>query len=152
MLLVAISWIAIWRINKHFRLFWNSNTITVSCYKPLSCDRVKIGWADERMMHNISSKTSPTKSISNYLLIFDKKVVGPIGNEYGPNDFFITYGDSLCCEVHHLKLNRHNQHDYKFEFYYIGGRVLVKGSIEGEYEMKFDEVLNPIGHNNKALE
>ena len=53
----------------------------------------------------------------NPTLIYKEGVYHNIPNEYGENDWIITYKGQLQCLFRHFKTNKKYTHEYKFTFY-----------------------------------
>jgi hypothetical protein len=49
--------------------------------------------------------------------IFEKGLKSIVPNEYGENDWLISYKDSLFVEFRHFKTNRNSNHKYNCRFY-----------------------------------
>lgn len=58
-----------------------------------------------------------------------------VPNEYGENDWTITYKDSLAGHFRHIKTNRNDTHKYSFKIYQRDTSVLVDISIKGISEL-----------------
>ncbi|HEY1054634.1 MAG TPA: hypothetical protein VGE24_05845, partial [Emticicia sp.] len=46
-----------------------------------------------------------------------------IPQEYGENEWLITYSDSLCTRFRHIKYNRNDKHSYHFRFFKTEGDI-----------------------------
>ena len=76
-----------------------------------------------------------------YTVIYDGGPKNKIINEYGENDFLLTYDNRYYYSFRHFKLNRRHQHDYHFDLYQIGNEIFVTVNVFGENPMEFDRQL-----------
>ena len=70
-------------------------------------------------------------------------------NEYGENDFLITYDDIYYFSFRQFKTSTRNQHDYGFYFYKNNDTVHIKADIVGQRAMKFVRPMNLISNASK---
>lgn len=77
-------------------------------------------------------------------VVYDGGNRDKIFNEYGENDFLITYAGDYQLSFRHFKFYRRNQHDYNFHFYQKGSDIHVQVEISGQDSMKFDKPLTCI--------
>ena len=70
-------------------------------------------------------------------------------NEYGENDFLITYDDIYYFSFRQFKTSTRNQHDYSFYFYENNDTVYIKADIVGISNMKFVRPMNLISNASK---
>ena len=149
--LLILSFVGLQKLNKDFLLLWNANSLHVKTEKPLDKGKVTIryGWS------SINRKTD--EELFSYffdkersLLLFDNgSSQNEIPNEYGENDYLITYDNEYYLSFRHWKLNRRHQHDYYFKFYMKQDSIFVKVNIEGEDQMEFERQLLKISEADK---
>lgn len=146
-LLVSIYILISW--NKTFLLLWNANAIAVTTKSPLQTKKVKIKFGCPAT--SINRKTDKELFTNSYFTttFFNGKKAENLPNEYGENDFLITYADSLYFAFRHYKLNRRDQHDYEFDFSLQKDTVFVKTNIKGTFKMKFKAKMHPIKDADK---
>ena len=148
--LLVLGFVGLLKLNKDFLMLWNVNNLYVKTEKPLEKGKVKIkfGWSsinrrtDEELFSDFDRAGS--------LLLFDNgSSQNEIPNEYGENDYLITYDNEYYLSFRHWKLNRRYQHNYYFEFYTKQDSIFVKVNIKGKDRMKFERQLLKISEANK---
>ena len=136
--ILIIGILAFIKLNAEYLLFWNSNNVSVESESPLSNEKVKIEFG---VSVNTINRPNDAKLFSNrkkYSVIFDGKNKNGIFNEYGENDFLITYGDEYYYSFRQFKINRRNQHNYNFKFKKQENDILIKVNITGNDGMAFE--------------
>ena len=118
LLLVVYS---LWILNKNFLMWWDVTTLNVHTDKKLSSSKVKI----ELLL------------LGNRTVLYDGEVKNSIPQEYGENDFILTYDKKYFLKFRHFKFNRRHQHSYDFYFYKKGEKIFVDVDIEGADDMEF---------------
>ena len=73
------------------------------------------------------------------VLAFDGEVKNEIPNEYGENDFLITYDNKYYLTFRHFKTNWKHQHDYNFRFYSKDNKIFLQADIKGIDDETFDK-------------
>ena len=63
--------------------------------------------------------------------VFDGKNQQKIANEYGENDWHISWKDSLFVNFRHFKTNRNDKNEYEFNFYKKNNLICVDVTIKG---------------------
>lgn len=85
--------------------------------------------------------------------IYSDGVYHSIPNEYGENDWTITYRDSLSCKFRHFKTNRRNKHKYRFRLYEkkhdLFCEIDIKGQNKQSMIIKFEKTDFKIIHQNR---
>ena len=93
--LLILGFVGLLKVNKDFLLLWNVNSLHVKTEKPLDKGKVtiKFGWSsinrktDEELFSDFDRAGS--------LLLFDNgSPQNEMPNEYGENDFLITYDNT----------------------------------------------------------
>lgn len=87
--------------------------------------------------------------MDKYLTVFDGSDQNKIFNEYGENDFLVTYDDKYYLTFRHFKTRNRAQHEYQFNFTKKGNKVLLNVDIEGRDNMKFSHEMIPIAKAKK---
>lgn len=128
-------------IFNHHLLLWNLNAIRVSADKPLTQDKVKIEYGMSANSYNRSDLGSVPNRDKYSVLVFDGEVKNEIPNEYGENDFLITYDEKYYLTFRHFKTNWKHQHDYNFHFYFKNDKLFVRANIKGVDDEIFDRPL-----------
>lgn len=137
-LILFLSGVGLQKANKNFLLLWNSNSLSVSAGSPLLADKVKV-------LHGISAASIDRpndselfKKTEAYSVLFDGTQKNTMINEYGENDFLLTYNDQYYLSFRQFKFNRRHQHDYNFYFFQKHDRPFVRVSIAGKDAMEFE--------------
>ncbi len=134
---IVVGLIGLFKLNKDFLLIWNANTITVTVDSPLSNDKVKIEFG---LSVNTISRKNDLALFDNrdkYTIIYEGAPKDAIFNEYGENDFLLTYNDQYYFSFRQFKFNRRHQHDYNFYFYKQDNNVYVEVNINGQDDIEF---------------
>ncbi len=132
------SGLGLWKLNKDFLLLWNSNSINVTAESPLNTDKVKIEFGI-----SVNTISRPTDSDlfehrGKYTVLYDGKVKDKMINDYGENDFLITYDNKYYFSFRQFKFNRRHQHNYYFHFYQKDDKIFIRLNIKGQDAMKFE--------------
>jgi hypothetical protein len=140
-LILLLAGIGIWRLNKGFLLFWNHNSIYVTADTPITPAKVKIEFG--LSVNSISRNTDADlfKNREKYLVLFDGAQKNEMPNEYGENDFLITYDNKYYLSFRQFKFNRRHQHDYNFHFRKKDNQLVVRVDINGKYPMTFERTM-----------
>ena len=136
--ILIIGILAVLKLNSEFALFWDSNNISVKSESPLTNEKVKIEFG---ISVNTISRINDTELFSDrnkYSVIFDGKKKNGIFNEYGENDFLITYDNEFYYSFRQFKFNRRNQHNYNFKLIKQDNDILLKVNISGKNGMTFE--------------
>ncbi len=149
MLLLLLGGIGLWELNKDFLLLWNSNSINVTTDKPLTTDKVKIEFGISVNTINRSTDLDLFKNRAKYFVLYDGKTKESMINDYGENDFLITYDNKYYMSFRQFKFNRRHQHYYNFHFFQKNDKLFVRADIQGEDDMKFEQQLLDISLADK---
>lgn len=150
-LFLLIGGYGFYQINKNIYPFYNYNKVYVSVKNPLIEKNVKIEFG---ISVNTISRTNDLDLFTNrdkYTVLYDGKNQKSIHNEYGENDFLITYDDKYYLSFRQYKLNRRHQHDYYFDFFQKNKKVFVSVNIKGEDKMIFEREMIKISDANKFV-
>lgn len=145
--LTILSLMGLWGlffINKHYFIIWNANKVTVIAQPPLDSKKVKIEFGISVNTINRANDLDLFKNRSKYIVIYNGQNLTEIDNEYGENDFLITYDDLYYLAFRHFKLHNRSQHDYLFKFSKKNGVVAVEVIIKGRDQMTFKMNMIPI--------
>jgi len=142
--IVGISGIGLWKLNKNSLLLWNSNSIHVTTESPLTADHVKVEFGISVNTINRLTDTDLFNRREKYTILYDGAAKAQMINDYGENDFLITYDNQYYFSFRHYKFNRRHQHDYNFHFFRKGDKIFIQADIQGEDAMKFEKPLIPI--------
>lgn len=148
-IILLIGSYGLWKSNKDFLLLWNSNTINVTTENPLNNDKVKIEYgfnsinreSDKEMFMGRKAKT----------ILYDGKVKAKLENEYGENDFLITYDNKYYFSFRQFKFNRRHQHTYNFNLKNKNNKMYLRAEIKGQDGMKFEREMIDIEKADKYL-
>lgn len=80
-------------------------------------------------------------------VIFDGKKEYNILKEYGENEWYFTYKDSLYAYFRHFKSNRNDCHNYKYLFSKKNNTISVEIAIDGISKVKRNIIFTPIPHS-----
>jgi hypothetical protein len=64
-------------------------------------------------------------------LIYDGNKEYEISNEYGENEWYFNYKDSIYAHFRHIKTNRNDIHKYNYNFIKRNGKIQVEINIDG---------------------
>ena len=145
-ILTILALLGVWGmfyINKHYYVIWNSNILEVETDNQLDPSKVKVYFGISVNTINRINDEFVFADLDKYVTIYDGQEVNRIFNEYGENDFLVTY-DKFYLTFRHFKLNRRAQHDYHFNFIKMGNSVILEVNIEGQDKMKFRHKMIPI--------
>jgi len=124
-------------INRNFYPIWNSNKVKVYATKPLTTELVKIEHGISANSINRANDLSLFQNKEKYNIVFDKRPRKKIYNDYGENDFLITYDNKYYSSFRQFKTNWRHQHTYKFTFWQADNVLFVKVDISGINNMEF---------------
>lgn len=80
-------------------------------------------------------------------LIYKEGIYYDIPNEYGENDWIITYKGELQCKFRHFKTNRRHSHQYLFSIY-EEDTLYCDIDIRGKNNIKNTLLFIPINEDN----
>ncbi|QJU26473.1 hypothetical protein [Escherichia coli] len=142
LLTVILCLTGLYSCNKNFLLLWDANNIYVSTKNNIDKDKVKIEFGISVNTINRETDAELFADRDKYTVLFDGSLKSKMINEYGENDFLITYDDRCYLSFRQFKTNRRHQHDYYFYFFNKDGNVFVTVEIKGENPLKFTRSLN----------
>lgn len=129
-------------LNKNLLMIWNANEIVVNVGPELSKEQVKIEHGISVHNRNRANDLALFENRAKYAIVFDGEPKRKIENEYGENDFLITY-NNYYLSFRHFKLNRRHQHTYRFDIKKGKDQPIVSVKIEGKDGMSFSrEMIN----------
>lgn len=140
-LVVGSIGLGLWRWTQSQLHLWNSNSITVTTNSSLSLGDVKVEFGISVNTIGRLTDADLFDHREKYTVLFDGKYKEPIVNEYGENDFLITYDNKLYFSFRHFKTNRRHQHDYSIHLFQRDGKTFVRVDIRGDNAMKFERPL-----------
>lgn len=146
-ILVAIAilgYFLLQKINANYYALWNANSLNVTATQPLSTDKVKIEFGMNANTINRSSDLDLFMNREKYRILFEGKNKETLLNEYGENDFLVTYDNKYYFSFRYFKFYRHLQHQYLFHFYQKDSAVFLKVDIVGSDPMRFERAMNLI--------
>jgi len=136
--ILIVGILAVLKLNNDFLLFWNSNDVSVKTENPLTNEKVKIESGISVNTINRANDTELFTDRKKYSVIYDGKKKSGILNEYGENDFLITYDNEFYYSFRQFKFNRRNQHNYDFKFSKQANDVVMNVNISGKDGMAFE--------------
>lgn len=129
----------------------NRNTIKVESSSDVSINNIKIEHGISATTINRTSDELLFKNRDRYDIIYVNGKTKTLKNEYGENDFLITYKDSLYLAFRQFKTNRRNNHSYKFKFTKENEKYFLEVHIKGENDLSFKNEMKPIHKSYKYL-
>ena len=142
--LISLGLVALWKLNKDYLLLWNANTVYVTADSPLVAVKAKIEFVIS--VNTISRKNDLDlfKNTQKYTTLYDGKQKDDVVNDYGENDFLVTYNNKYYLSFRQFKFNRRHQHDYYFHYFKKGDNIYVRTLIKGASAMHFERRMIPI--------
>ncbi len=137
-LILIIGGLGLWKINNDYFAIWNNNSINVTAENPLTSDKVKIEFGISVNTINRLTDEDLFSRREKYTVLFDGITKENMINDYGENDFLITYDNKYYFSFRQFKLNRNHQHDYNFYFFQKNNKIFVRTDINGKDGMKFE--------------
>jgi len=126
------------KLNKDFLLLWNVNEVNVITENTLTKEKVKIEFGISANTINRKNDLELFNNRSKYAVIYNGEEYNKIHNDYGENDFLITYNHKFYISFRHFKFNRRHQHNYHFKFYEKLNDIFIKVDIKGQDKMTFE--------------
>lgn len=138
LLIIFLCGFVLWKLNKDILLIWNSNNIDVKTGNSLTKDKVKIEFGNGVNTINRLNDTDLFKNRDKYFVLYDGRLREEMINDYGENDFLVTYNDTYYFSFRQFKSNRRHQHNYKFHFFEKADKIFLKVDIRGQDAMTFE--------------
>ena len=136
LLCFIIAFISLWNINNNYYAIWNNNSHEVKVDSPLSIKKVKIEYGNSANTSNRPNDKIKFIKHSKYTVLYDgRNWKDLIPNEYGENDFLITYDEKYYLQFRHFKTNRSHQHAYTFHLFENNDKVFINVKIVGRDEV-----------------
>jgi hypothetical protein len=149
LVILILGGLGFWKINKNYYAIWDKNSISVTADKPLTSDKVKIEFGISVNTINRSTDEDLFSRREKYTVLFDGKNKDNMINDYGENDFLITYDNKYYFSFRQFKFNRSHQHDYDFHFFQKDDKVFIRADIKGQDAMKFERPMHDISLADK---
>jgi hypothetical protein len=148
-IILLIGSYGLWKSNKDFLLLWNSNTINVTTKNPLSNYKVKIEYGFNSINRKSDKEMFTDRKAK--IILYDGKGKEKLENEYGENDFLITYDNKYYFSFRQFKLNRRHQHTYNFYLTKKYNKMYLSTEINGQDGMKFEREMIEVENADKYL-
>ncbi|GAA5021969.1 hypothetical protein GCM10011506_01850 [Marivirga lumbricoides] len=149
-LVLILGGLSLWKINKDYYVIWdNNNIINVTVDDPLTADKVKSEFGISVNSINRSTDEDLFNKREKYTVLFDGDPQDNMINDYGENDFLITYGNEYYFSFRQFKFNRNHQHEYNFHFSKRDDRIFIRADIKGQDAMKFERPMIDIDLTDK---
>lgn len=143
LIIVALGAFVIWKMNEYF-IWWGANSLSVSTDDSLTTDKVKIEFGVSVNTINRISDAELFVDREKYTVLYDGGFKNMMTDDYGENDYLVTYDGKYYLSFRHFKTNRRNQHDYYFHLFPKNNAVFVKVEIEGKNAMRFERPMRDI--------
>ncbi len=130
---------------------FNHNTLKIIVGENMNKGKLKIEHGISATTINRKNDSDLFKYRDNYDVIFDGIINSRIINEYGENDFLITYAEEYYFSFRHFKTNWRHQHEYIFTIFEESNDMHVKVEIKGQDELKIQGKMIPIEQANHHL-
>ena len=148
-LILILGGLVVWKINKDYYAIWDNNSINVTTDAHLNLDKVKIEFG---ISVNTISRATDEDLFSRrekYIVLFDGIPQDNMINDYGENDFLITYDNQYYFSFRQFKFNRNHQHDYNFHLFQKDNKLFIRADIKGKDAMKFERPMLEINLADK---
>lgn len=140
-IVTLIGLFGLFKFNKNIVPLWNANSVTVTADYPLTAEKVKVEFGVSVNSINRTNDLSLFKNRDKYIVLYDDGTKESVFNEYGENDFLITYNNQYYLSFRQFKRNRSHQHNFNFYFYQKDNKPFVKVDIKGRDAMRFERPL-----------
>lgn len=145
---LILGGLGLWKINKDHYVIWNANSVSVTTDQPLNSDKVKIEFGISVNTISRSTDEDLFRRREKYTVLYDAKTKDDMINDYGENDFLITYDNKYYFSFRQFKFNRSHQHDYSFHFFQKDDKIFIGADIEGQDAMEFERPMLDINLAN----
>jgi len=149
LLCVVVCGLGFWKLNRDFLLLWNVNSIKVTAESPLTVNNVKIEFGISVNTISRSTDTDLFNGREKYTVLYDGKKKNDMVNDYGENDFLITYDNKYYFSFRQFKCSLRHQHDYNFHLFQKSDRVFIRVNIKGQDAMRFERPMLEISLADK---
>lgn len=144
-ILVVSVWIGLVYVNNNYYPIWNGNNIRVWTGKSYNPDKVKIEFGVSATSINRKNDQELFEHRDAYKVVYENgEEQAAIINDYGENDFLLTYDNKYYLTFRHFKLNWKAQHNYSFGIYWDKRELYASVKIAGDYAMQFKHRMIPI--------
>lgn len=149
---ILICYFSFTYFNRNIYTIWNMNKLNVSTLDNINLDKVKIYYGTSVNSINRENDMSLFSDMSKYTILFkDGKEHTELPNEYGENDFLITYDNKYYFSFRHFKFNRNHQHSYKFKIEETSNPPQLYVKIKGEDAIEFNRTMLSISDASKHV-
>ena len=144
-LVIIICGVGIVHVNNNYYAIWNSNKIHVWTGKSYDPHLVKIQFGISAFTMTEENDLQLFDKNNRFQTIFESgENKAKINNEYGENDFLLTYDNKYYLTFRHFKVNCNPQHTYLFSFYWNNDGLYASVKIKGEFPMELKHRMIPI--------
>lgn len=140
-LILTASWTLI-DFNKDFLSLWNANRLQLHLDAPLDPDKLKIEYGAGCFSYMAPSEFDLGPRETHCTIFEDGQMINSIPNEYGENDFLITYDDQYVVLFRHFKPNARHQHNYQIKLRRSGEDIIAQVNIEGRDARSFERTMS----------
>lgn len=126
-------------------------TILIVSIVGINVENIKIEHGNSATTLNRNSDEIIFRNRDRHDILYTNGKSKTLRNEYGENDFLITYKDILYIAFRQFKTNIRNNHLYKFKLAKEKEKYIVEVRINGEGGMSFKKEMRPILESYKYL-
>lgn len=105
LIIVTLSAFVLWKMNEYF-IWWGANSLSVSTDDSLTTDKVKIEFGVSVNTINRISDAELFADREKYTVLYDGEFEDMMTDDYGENDYLVTYDDKYYLSFRHFKTNR----------------------------------------------
>lgn len=137
--IVVISFLCfgVWFIHRNIYPLWNANVFNISAEQPLDEEKIKIYFGISVNTINRENDLDLFTNMEKYTTLYNGVENEKMINEYGENDFLITYDDSYYFSFRQFKTNWRAQHIYNIKINQQDGKPFLHIEIKGYEPMNF---------------
>ena len=130
---------AFWKLDEVYLVWFHDNSFDITADSPLRTEDVKVFFGISVNSINRRNDGTLFDNMKKYSALFDGKLHKEnMINEYGENDFLITYGNQYYCSFRHFKTNWKQRYEYDFHLFKMDGNIFFKADITGVEKSKLE--------------
>ncbi len=146
---ISLICVGVWFLNKNIYPLWNANTFNITAEQPIDKEKIKIYFGISVNSINRENDLDLFTNMGKYTILYDGIKKGKMINDYGENDFFITYDNSYYFSFRQFKTYWRAQHTYNINVKEQEGIPFLQVEIKGHTPMKFSRPMIAIKDADK---